>query len=175
MWSRWNVIGMRRRWGSLENAPGRGAWSKPSMNGSDRTDGRSTAAEWIKLAFLAREILIDCPKAGCAGKILTGQRRFGETAGTGSRIVLRCTREPEEHEIAVTIEPYTAEEKEALEASHGSEKRVQCKRCETPMKLGSVEVSDAWTDSVSTESAYFCPWCGVKWMVPSDVKCCHAS
>ena len=175
MWGTLNIVGLRRRWGSLENAPGRTARLEASRNGSGRTNGRSAAAESTKASFLAREVLIDCSHAGCEGKILTGKRQLGDTAGTGSRIALSCTREPEEHEITISIEPLTTEEKEALKASSDRNEQLQCKRCGTRLKMGQVEVADAWTGTVSRESAYCCPWCGVKWLVPAEEKVCQVS
>ena len=133
------------------------------------------AAESIKASFLAREVLIDCPHAGCVGKMLTGQRQFGDTAGTGSRIALSCTREPEEHVITVSIEPLTTEEKESLKATSDRGEKLHCKRCGTHLKKGTVEVSDAWTETVSRESAHCCPWCAVKWLVPAEDEVCQVS
>lgn len=173
MWSTLNIVGLRRRWGSFENAPGRVARSGVSSNGTGRTNGRSAAAEKVRALFLAREVLIDCPHAGCAGKILTSKRQFGESVGTGSRIALSCTREPEEHQITISIEPLTTEEKDSLKGSIDKNEKLHCERCNTRLKMVTVEVADAWTESVSRESAYCCPWCGVKWLVPAEDKVCQ--
>jgi len=124
---------------------------------------------------LAREVLIDCPHDGCVGKILTGQRQIGDTAGTGSRLALSCTREPEEHVITLSIEPLTTEEKESLKAASDRGEKLHCKRCGTPLKKGTVEVADAWTETVSREKAHCCTWCGVKWLVPAEEKVCQVS
>lgn len=175
MWSTLSIVGLRRRWGSLEHAPGRVARLKVSSNGIGRTNARSAAAESTKASFLAREVLIDCPHAGCVGKILTGKRQLVDTAGTGSRIALSCTREPEEHEITISIEPLTTQEKEALKASSDMNEKLHCKRCGTHLKMVTVEVADAWTESMSRESAYCCPWCGVKWLVPAEDQVCQVS
>ncbi len=176
MWSRLNVVGLRRRWGSLQTAPGRSARPDAPRRGSDLGNGRSRAAESVKVkvAFLAKEILIDCPRPGCVGKLLTIRRRFGDTAGTGSRVVLHCTREAEDHEVTITMEPYTTEEKEELEGLHSTAKTLRCRRCDTSLELGSVEAQDAWTDSVNGEAGYFCPWCGLKWLLPGGVEQSHA-
>jgi hypothetical protein len=174
MWSRLNVVGLRRRWGSLQTAPGRSARRDAPRRGSDLGNGRSSAAESVKVAFLAKEILIDCPRPGCVGKLLMSRRRFGDTAGTGSRVVLHCTRGAEDHEVTITMEPYTTEEKEELEALQSMAKTLRCRRCDTSLELGSVEVQDAWTDSVNSEAAYYCPWCGLKWLLPGGVEYSHA-
>jgi hypothetical protein len=50
-----------------------------------------------------------------------------------------------------------------------------CKRCGTHLKKGTVEVSDAWTETVSRESAHCCPWCGVKWLAPAEDEVCQVS
>jgi len=175
MWSTLNIVGLRRRWGSLENAPGKVARLGVSSKGGGQSNGRSAAAESTKASFLAREVLIDCPHAGCEGKILTSKRQFGDTAGTGSRIALSCTREPEEHVVTVSIEPLTTKEKEALKASSDKNEKLHCKRCGTSLKMGTVEVADAWTESVSRETAYGCPWCGVKWLAPAEKEVCQVS
>jgi hypothetical protein len=173
MWGTLNIVGLRRRWGSLENAPGKVARFEVSSNGGGQSNGRSAVAESTKASFLAREVLIDCPHAGCVGKILTGKRHFGDTAGTGSRIALSCTREPEEHVVTISIEPLNSKEKETLKAASDRNEKLHCKRCGTGLKKGTVEVADAWTESVSRQAAYCCPWCGVKWPVPAEEEVCQ--
>jgi DNA-directed RNA polymerase subunit RPC12/RpoP len=137
-------------------------------------NGRSSGADSVRPAFLARDVVIDCPQSGCPGKILTVRREFAESGGTASRVVLRCTRAPEEHELAITIEPFSAEEKEELRAQQQRGEEMLCRRCGTTMEHRTVLVPDAWTDSVSQEEAYACPWCGVKWLVPAELKCHQA-
>ncbi len=172
MWGTLNIVGLRRRWGSLENAPGKTARYYASNNRNGRTSKRGSAAKSTRASFLAREILIDCPHPGCEGKILTSKRQLGDTAGTGSRIAMSCTREPEEHVVTISIDPLTRDEQEALKLSSERKDKIHCKRCGTRMKKGTVEVADAWTETVNRETAYRCPWCGVKW-VPVEDKVCR--
>lgn len=171
MWSGSNVVGLRRRWASRERDPGRSARRQAGGRDYDPATGRSAYTESVRPAFLARDIVIDCPHPDCHGLLPTGQRAFGEAGGTASQVVLRCTREPEDHEIAIWIEPYSLEERERLKQAHLEGKPLACARCGTSLKLGTVAIADEWTESVSREEAYFCPWCGVKWPLPGELKC----
>jgi DNA-directed RNA polymerase subunit RPC12/RpoP len=107
--------------------------------------------------------------------MLTARREFAESGGTASRIVLRCTREPEEHDLRISIEPYSSEEKEQLETLQERGDPLVCRRCGTAMEQGTVRIADAWTDSVNREEGYSCPWCGVKWLVSNQPKCQQVS
>lgn len=170
MWSGFNVVGQRRRWASQVTDPG---WSAraagPALDYDPRT-GRSAYTEPVKQAFLAREVVIDCPHPDCRGLLVTRQRGFGEAGGTASQVVLRCTREPEEHEFDLAIEPYGIEERERLSEAHQAGESPECARCGTALEPGTVEIPDDWTDAVSHEEGYRCPWCGLKWPLPSRLR-----
>jgi hypothetical protein len=141
-----------------------------SSNGSPDKGGRRTLEQAIKREFLAREIVIDCPSSGCSGKFLTERREINRPSGTGARVVLRCTRQPEEHEVTLSMDPLTVEEADALKSSLVRGESLACVRCGDPLELGSVESPDGWAKSVNSQAVYHCPWCGVKWVPPVETK-----
>jgi hypothetical protein len=129
---------------------------------------REIVAE-AKRAFLARDVALDCIHASCKGKLLTSLREFGNNGGTGSRVVLRCTRRPD-HELVLSIRPYTTGEHDKLRDLHRRGERLQCARCGTALESGSRSLRK-WFPSGADEGLYHCPWCGVKWETPSLSSC----
>jgi hypothetical protein len=168
MWSRFNVVGLRRRWGAREDDPGR---VRPpfSANGASRDgNGRRGIAELARLAFLGREIAIDCMYPGCDGKFLTSLREFSRNGSAGSRIVVRCTRR-HDHELAFTIRPYTPAEHEILRGLHRGGEPLHCARCSTILRPGSR--NGRWVAASAEMEHYFCPWCGLTWEVRNPSGC----
>jgi hypothetical protein len=170
MWSRLNVVWLRRRWASQEDDPGRRARVARPEKSSGGGNGRKSVAEAVRRELYARSVIIDCTHADCAGMFLTGAREINHLRGSGSRVVLRCTRHPDDHELTVSIEPCTPEEVERLKASLFRGERLACVRCGTPLELGSVEAKDGWAKSLDSGAAFHCPWCGVSWAIPADMK-----
>jgi hypothetical protein len=129
---------------------------------------REMVAE-AKRAFLARDVVLDCIHKRCKGKFLTSRREFGTNGGTGSRVLLRCTRRPD-HELVLTIRPYTSGEHDKLRDLHRRGERLQCARCSTALEAGSRSLRK-WFPSGADEGAFHCPWCGVKWEAPNVSSC----
>ncbi|UCC73359.1 MAG: hypothetical protein JSV86_01990 [Gemmatimonadota bacterium] len=170
MWSRHNVVWLRRRWASQEDDPGRVVRLAASVNGSEPGARRRRLSDAVRREFLARALVIDCPHDDCSGMLLTGAREIERSGGSGSRIVFRCTREPEGHEVTVTMDPYTADEVERLKASLYRGERLVCVRCGTALELGSVASKDGWAKSLQAGAAFYCNWCGVKWVAPAELS-----
>ncbi len=167
MWTAANIGAMRWRWASRERDPGRLATARvEAQEAGDGAEGERTRTARVKAAFLAREVVIDCPRADCQGLLLTESREFGHASGTASEVVLRCTRDPEAHEYSLFIEPCTTEEREALREALLDGRPLACVRCGTELKQGELAIADEWSDAVSHEEGYACPWCGVKWPIP---------
>lgn len=160
---------MRRRWASLRDDPGWGASSAaaPVASGSA---GRRVALEAIRRGFLRRERYLNCPNPACQGLIVSSMRVLERHGGSGTRLVLRCTREPSEHEVTLTMDPYTPEEVEQMKSKLIRGESPSCVRCGSELSLGSTEGPNAWGKSVGSQAAYHCPWCGVKWVPPVDLK-----
>jgi DNA-directed RNA polymerase subunit RPC12/RpoP len=174
MWTGCNIMGLRWRWASRERDPGRLARPRVEVPESDGAPGDKTRTDRVKAAFLAREIVIDCPHPDCHGLLLTESRKFGRASGTASEVVLRCTREPELHEFSLFIEPCTAEERARLAQASRESGPVACLRCGTALRRGALAIADEWTEAVRREDGYSCPWCGVKWPLPErDESSCH--
>ncbi|MGD2216653.1 MAG: hypothetical protein PVJ64_07850 [Gemmatimonadales bacterium] len=161
---------MRRRWASDGDDPGRAARWSVTGNGSDPGQQRQRRSEGVKREFLARAIVIDCPHADCDGMLLTGAREIERLGGSGARLVFRCTREPESHEVTVTMDPYTAEEVERLKAALYRGEALGCVRCGTLLELGSVSSQDGWAKSLDSSAAFYCAWCGVRWEAPAELS-----
>ena len=170
MWSRNNVVWLRRRWSSDGDDPGRAARSSASENGEDPGKRRKMLAEPVRREFLARAIVVDCPHTDCDGMMLTGEREIERPGGSGSRLIFRCTRHPESHDVTVTMDPYTAEEIERLKAALYRGEPLVCVRCGTPLELGSASSQDGWAKSLDISAAFYCAWCGVRWDAPAELS-----
>lgn len=168
MFGRLSVTGMRQRWASSASDPGWTAREARPGVPSGPTKRQSVARE-VKRSYTARERLIDCPHAECPGLLLTGTREV-ERHGSASRITLRCTREPDEHETVLSMEPYTAEETEAFKSHLLRGDHLACLRCRSEMQLGTVDSPEGWGKSAASEPAYYCPWCGLRWVPPVEMK-----
>jgi hypothetical protein len=90
--------------------------------------------------------------------------------GSGTRLVLRCTREPTEHEVTLTMDPYKTEEVDQMKSKLARGEQPSCARCRSELSLGSTEGPQAWGKSADSQAVYFCPWCGVSWVPPVDLK-----
>ncbi len=165
MWSRNNVVWLRRRWACREDDPGREARLSPSSS----TAGRRSHADAVRHELLAGSIVVECPHRGCAGMLLTGSREIEWPGGTGARLTFRCTREPQSHEVVVTMDPYTPEEVESLKALLYRGEQLACVRCGTVLSLGSQSSQDGWAKSLDSDAAFYCSWCGVKWVAPTEL------
>ncbi len=161
MWSRFNSVGMRQRWGTLESDPGRVA-RQEGREGRD-TNGRTRAKEKVKRDYLAGEILIDCPHAGCMGKYVTESREMKSASVSGARIVLKCTRGSEDHDFTLQMPAYDKAEVEELSAALMRGDRLHCGRCETPLATLADDGTSMAAEPRQAASAYHCPWCGVRW------------
>lgn len=170
MFNRHNVTAMRRRWASLPDDPGWGARTSRHASASDGESARRSVTSAMRRKFLAGERIIDCPNRACLGRILTCSRTIERPGGPGTRVVLRCTRNPAEHEVTLSLEPYTPEEEDVLKSSLSRGERPACGRCGSEMDLGSVDSPDGWAKSVNAQAAYYCSWCGVRWVPPVDLK-----
>jgi hypothetical protein len=160
---------LRWRWGSREDDPG--ALQRPFRPDGGLGNGqrpREIVAD-AKRAFLARDVALDCIHPRCKGKFLTSLRKFGNNGGMGSRVVLRCTRRPD-HELVISIRPYTTGEHDELRDLHRRGERLQCARCGTALQPGSRSRAK-WFPSGADEGTYHCPWCGVKWEMPNVSSC----
>ncbi len=170
MWSRGNVVWLRRRWASREDDPGRVARPTVEENGSAPGATRRRVSDAVRQRFLARAIAVDCPQAGCGGMLLTEARQIERPGGSGARLVFRCTRQPEAHEFTVSMDPYTPEEEERLKALLYRGEPLVCVRCGTVLELGSTGSRDGWAKSVESGAAFYCSWCGVKWVAPAEMS-----
>ena len=163
-----NVVWMRQRWASRESDPGRSARQQPAR-GSDQEGGQSVAAA-IKREFLRRPVVIDCPRPGCVGLLLPGRREVSRPGGTRVRIVLRCTREPEDHDFVISMDPYTGDEVEQLTTSLRRGEGLICPRCGAPMQYGVLTEDDGWGKPVDIGEGHYCAWCGVIWSPPEEAQ-----
>ncbi|NIR73788.1 MAG: hypothetical protein GWM93_20610 [Gemmatimonadetes bacterium] len=160
---------MRRRWSSSADDPGWTAGDVNGASGSADSSSRQVRMGEVKRSYTARERLIDCPHRECPGLLLTGTREV-ERHGSAARIALRCTREPEDHEVTLSIEPYTAEETDVFKSQLLRGDPPACVRCGSEMDLGSVDSPDGWGNSEQAQPAYFCPWCGLRWVPSVETK-----
>ena len=117
---------------------------------------------------MARPILIDCPYAGCSGKYLTDAREIVLQAGTGARVVLRCTRNPAEHDSKIIVEPFSDEEAEQLEAARSRGERLTCQHCGTQLEPAHGESEGMRDSEVEGPTVYQCSWCGARWRPPNE-------
>lgn len=170
MWSRHNVVWLRRRWTSDRSDPGRKARVNAAESGLEPGKRRKKLSEPVKREFLAQAIVIDCPHAGCEGMLLTSAREIERPGGNGARLVFRCTRHPQSHDVTVTMDPYTGEEIEQLKAALYRGEQLKCVRCGTPLELGSASSQDGWAKSVDSPAAFYCAWCGVRWDAPAELS-----
>jgi hypothetical protein len=169
MWSKSNPLGMRRRWASFSDDPGRVA--KVLVNGSEPGERQRVRQKEVRRSFLERAVVIDCPADGCDGKLLPDRREIIQPGGSGSRILLRCTRDPEGHDVTMTMDPYKPEEEDQLKSMLVRGERPKCVRCRTSLELGSVDDVGGWGKSMDASVAFHCGWCGVRWVPPTDLKC----
>lgn len=170
MWSRHNAVWLRRRWSSATDDPGRAARTSVSENGLEPGKKRKRLADVVRREFLARAMVIDCPHGGCVGKLLTSARQIERPGGSGARLVFRCTRHPDSHDVTVTMDPYSAEEIERLKAALYRGEALRCVRCGTPLELGSASSQDGWAKSLDSSAAFYCSWCGVRWDAPAELS-----
>lgn len=161
MWSRFNSVGMRQRWGTLESDPGRVA-RKEGRAGRE-PNGRARAKERVKRDYLAGEILIDCPHGGCLGKYVTECREIQSASASGARIILKCTRGAEDHEFTLQMPAYDKAEVEELSAAVMRGERPRCGRCDTPLEALAEGGEGMAGEPLQAANAYHCPWCGVRW------------
>lgn len=156
------MVSLRRRWGSGRSDPGRAVRDAAFTNGAGSRHGEG-AGQSVRRQFIGRASLIRCPHAGCAGVMLTARRQISHPGGTGSRVILHCTREPERHETTIAMEPYAPDEVERLRSAVIRQEESACARCGAPMVgPGGTENGDA--DSARSSAAYYCTWCGVCWI-----------
>lgn len=168
MVSRTNVAWMRQRWACRETDPGR--WTRqPPLRESEAEGGQPVAAA-IKREFLKRPIVIDCPRPGCVGMLLPDRREMSRPGGARVRIVLRCTREPKEHDFVISMDPYAADEVEQFKTKLRRGEPLVCPRCGTAMEHGSLTEDDGWGNLVDIGESHYCPWCGVRWSPPDELK-----
>lgn len=170
MWSRFNAVGMRRRWCCDESDPGRVSRSAAANGGNGAGNGRKSASGRIARDFLDHHIVMDCQHPGCPGKLFSDTREFAQTGARGSSVVLRCSREPEAHEARVGVDPFTPEEIDELKSALIRGEMPGCPRCETAMEYGSVEVEDAFGGPIGSSQALRCSWCGSTWQVPAQLQ-----
>lgn len=168
MANRVNVAWMRQRWACRETDPGRGA-RQASPPESDSGGGQVVAAA-IKQEFLRRPVVIDCPRPGCIGMLLPDRREITRPGGARVRIVLRCTREPQDHDFVITMDPYAADEAEQLNTKLRRGEQPVCPRCSAALEFGSLREDDGWGNLVEIGESHYCPWCGVRWSPPDELK-----
>jgi DNA-directed RNA polymerase subunit RPC12/RpoP len=159
---------MRRRWGSAQDDPGWTARVERPVADPEH-GGRRLITESMKGSFLAKESIVDCPDPGCRGLFLTDKRAI-ERHGSGARVVLHCTRRPEEHDITLALDPYSSEEQETLKSVLLRGEAPVCSRCGSELELGSTESPQPWAKAADAQQAYHCPWCGVRWVPPVGLK-----
>ncbi len=164
------MVWLRRRWACDVDDPGRASRAGQSGNGSDPGRQRQMRSEPVRREFLAGAIVIDCPHAGCDGMLLTHAREIERPGGSGARLLFRCTRDPESHEVTLTMDPYTAEEVEGLKAVLYRGEPLECVRCGTPLELGTVTSQDGWAKTLDSSVAFYCAWCGVRWDAPAELN-----
>ncbi len=168
MWNRLNVAGLRQRWASHERDPGRLAPPNSDRHGPGRENGAEGLSSALKQAFLAREAIIDCPQRACTGLLVTGCREFAPVDDASSRVLLRCTRNPGEHEFSFAIETYSADEVGRLKSSQDRGERLLCSRCQTPLTAGPSLGNGQKPARPDRPRAYRCTWCGVSWTPPVE-------
>lgn len=168
MWNRLNVAGLRQRWASQERDPGRLAPSNSDRHDPGGQNGAGDLSSRLKQAFLSREVVIGCPQRACPGLLVTGRREFGAVDGASSRVLLRCTRNPGEHEFSFAIETYTTDEVVRLKSSQDRGEQPLCSRCQTPLAPGRSSGNGEKPAPPDRPAAYRCTWCGVSWTPPAE-------
>ncbi len=169
MWNRLSVAGLRQRWASHQRDPGRLAPSHSNRQAPGESGGADSIAA-MKRAFLAREVIIECPERDCTGLVITGRREFEATDDARSRVLLRCTRNPQEHEFSFAIEPYDEDEVRRLNTSWDREGRPLCTRCRTALMPTRPAGNGDKTQPPDGPRAYRCVWCGARWVPPAERK-----
>ena len=169
MWSSFGVAGMRQRWASRESDPGRTARSSRGGSAEGAMNGQSAGRE-IMREFMAKPIVIDCAYRGCEGKYLMGEREIDPQAGTGARVVLHCTRNPEEHDSTITVEPLSEEAVDRLGSALSRGEPLHCAHCRTEMQVAPAEIEAALGSQTESEPRHYCSWCGVRWRTPTGLK-----
>ncbi len=170
MWSRFNPVGMRQRWGTLESDPGRLADAAAEPNGERSGDWVAERNEAIRQRFYAREILIDCPHSECAGKYFTESREILSSPGSGSKVVLRCSRQPEDHDMTLHMRPYDPEEVEKLASVLAKGDPLRCPRCDSPLERTAANEYGEPVAGGSGRPVQLCTWCGVRWISRESVE-----
>ena len=150
------------QWASSRLDPGRSARVVTVRRDEDdrEASGRS-AGQDMRSRFMARAIVIDCPHSGCSGKYITGAREIVLQAGTGARVVLRCTRNPKEHESKIIVEPYTEKKASELATALQQGNSLTCEHCGT--RLSIVKAGQAGDTAGEDSGVYRCSWCGARW------------
>lgn len=167
MWNRLNVAGLRQRWASHERDPGRLARSHSDRR-TPRENSEADPIARLKQAFMAREAIIDCPQRDCRGLLVTGRREFEASEDVESRVQLRCTRNPEEHEFSFAIERYDENEIQRLNASWNRGERPLCARCRTALVPVRTIGNGDKNQPSDRPRAYRCVWCGARWAPPAE-------
>lgn len=169
MWSRLNLEGLRQRWASTEDDAG---WSSGSTASRPRPSGANpgVADRRIQREFIARETIIDCPHRDCPGIYVTGRREIRRAPGTGSRVILRCTRRPSDHESTLSMPAYSTEEREALRAAFLRNETPRCTHCKSQLELRKTDGPGVPGTPAEGAASYYCSWCGVKWVRPDIVQ-----
>lgn len=172
MCSQWNAVGMmRQRWASGENDPGR----SPGPGGPAAESNGGGDLERVRREFVAREMVIDCSYAECRGVLVTDGREIIPRASWGAKVILRCSRHPDEHEFTLLMGPYTAEQQKELVAALREGTRMPCVLCGTPLELASEAAPGSSGGESEGQPTYACPWCGVRWVPPADEREADAS
>jgi len=163
MWSRLNAVGMRRRWATREDDPGRLGWPAGQVGQPAADAVRTPIADVVRREFLAGAAIINCPTPGCVGILVTGQREFANGGQAGSRVLFRCTREADDHEFTISLVPFTSEESDRLHSSLRGGASLTCPRCETKLDRRSSIVGDGPADPAVAPESFGCSWCGLSW------------
>ena len=160
MWSRFNAVGMRQRWGTLKSDPGRTCrLGVPAKRGSG--SGGARGVERVKRAFLSGEAVVECATRGCPGLYIAARRELGASPGGGSRVLLVCTRTDEGHSVTLQLRPYDENEVGKLQALRERGEPLSCPRCAGSMR--EAEGSGSGLASDANPVIYECEWCGVRW------------
>lgn len=83
---------------------------------------------------------------------------------------MRCTRNPDEHNSAILVEPYSEREVQQLASALARGERLLCGHCETELRQADEEMKRAWGWQRENAATHHCPWCGVRWRAPSEAK-----
>lgn len=159
------VAGLRRRWTMPDNEPGAVAL----LDAEAESNGRAVR-NGVKVEFMCREPVIACPHPRCAGMLVTGRRELIDWGRTGSRVVLRCSREPQEHSFTLSMEPYTVEEHDRFKVALHRSEGPCCPRCGTGLQAPSANGNGNGGAGGRDRGAYRCGWCGLRWLPGSDAQ-----